>query len=422
MTSDFSVAIIGGGLGGLSLAVSLTKRSVPFTIYEADASFTEIGAGINLNPCSRRALGLIYEPLFQGVRDISTRNPPGKEDVWLQIRYGAGPREGEVITEIIAEGTGNMTCHRKELLSMLVDAAKPMKKEFNKKLKVLQQFSDHVQMTFTDGTTASASVVIGADGIHSTIRQAMLPKDDPRAKPSHTGTGLWRALLPIEDLVPILGEERARTGAINIGPDGYVIMYPVSQGKFMNVGLWKYRREPWTSREWIAPNQHPELVEAFRNWGDAIHKVIDICPPETAYWATHHHGNALDHYYDGRVAVMGDAAHSMTPHAGAGAGQAVEDAYVLGELFEAMQKDKNIDVTAALKAYSAIRQPRAQKVLENSAKNFHRWSATYHEDMTEVEIQKFQNWGATNWRWIWDDDIVNQATRAKRELGILESS
>lgn len=417
MPSDFNVAIIGGGLAGLSLAVSLTQRRVPFTIYESGASFTEIGAGINLNPSTKRALGLIYTPLAQGVRDISTRNPPGKEDVWMQVRLGAGAHDGDVVTEIIAEGTGNMTCHRKELLSMLVQAAEPMRKEFNRKLVSLRQCGDVVEMTFADGTTATASLVIGADGIHSTVRKMLVPAADPRGIPSHASAGVWRAMLTPAALVPILGEERAHTGHITVGPDGYVIMYPVSQGTAMSIGFWQRHPDPWTNRDWILPNQRTQLLEAFRDWGGAMQSVMALCPDTTAYWATHHHGAALERYYDGRVVVMGDAAHSMSPHQGAGAGQAVEDAYVLGEVLATLgPSPKDSAVQAALQAYSSIRQPRAQKILETSAMASDRWSDAYAETMTETGMQKFRDWAATNWKWIWEDDIVGQAERAKREM------
>ena len=107
-----SIAIIGGGLCGLSLAMALKKRSIPFKIYEARSSFVEQGTGINISPNARQAFRLIDEPLGDAVERLVTRNPPPKGDVWMHVRFGAGTTnfaDGELVDEMLAPPTGSTT-------------------------------------------------------------------------------------------------------------------------------------------------------------------------------------------------------------------------------------------------------------------------------------------------------------------------
>jgi salicylate hydroxylase len=386
-----------------------------------------------------------------------------------------------------------MTVHRRDILSLLAGEIGPQCAEFNKKLTSLTQFDTHVEMHFSDSTTASAQIVIGADGIHSQVRKCMLPDGHPAASPVFANGGVYRAIIPMKDMISILGETRARTGQIMVGPEGYLIRYPISGGDAVNVGFWRRHPEPWpyqpsnsinhtdtntepepeNTNKWIIPNQYPQLLHNWRHWGATAKKIIDLAPPDVAFWGSFHHGNALEHYSSGRVAVLGDAAHSMTPHQGAGAGQAIEDAYVLGEILaeiygkfssesssgsdssplsqtgqerssypETNQHNTQHDppsaqtITAALRAYSAIRQPRAQKVLETSHEAMEKWAGFYnspqtqtqtheetvkgnHEEIrepTKSEIEAFKAWLDSNFKWIWNDDVLGQGGRAKKIL------
>ncbi|KAI9658328.1 MAG: hypothetical protein M1821_002461 [Bathelium mastoideum] len=415
-SSTFHVAIIGGGLCGLCLAIALRNRSIPYTIYEARASFTEIGAGINLGPNTLKAFELIDKDLGEAVRKLCTRNPPGREDVWMQIRLGAATdhfMDAELVTELMAPPIGNSTARRNDILALLAERAGRECAAFNKKLATLEQCSSHVTLKFADGTEDIASVVIGCDGIHSVVRRLQVGADNPSASPQFSECGVYRAVLPREKLEQAVGPEIARTSNVFAGPGGYLIMYPVEGEQSVNVGFWPWRRGPWTEHEWVLPSQKDAMEKTFASWGETAHKIMALIddPP---FFATHHHSIQPDSFHQGRVCFIGDAAHSMPPHQGAGAGQAMEDAYVLAEVLGHIQMEDPIErqVEAAFHGYEAVRKPRAQRVLTTSVEAMGFWSDLYRKDLQKEDVQDFVQKANERFQWIWYDDIARQAERA----------
>ncbi|KAK5112557.1 hypothetical protein LTR85_011249 [Meristemomyces frigidus] len=413
----YHVAIIGGGLCGLSLAIALRKRSVPFKIYETRGSFTELGAGINIGPNTLKAFQLIDPSLSEALEKLWCRNPPGKENVWMQIRLGAPTdkhEDGALITEIMSPPTGNVTVGRNELLQALAERAGFQHAVFNKKLVGYSQNENNVKLEFADGTEATASAVIACDGIHSAVRRAMLGPDNPAVRPLYSGAGVYRGILPTEDLEPVLGPEGARTSQIHLGPGGYVIMYPIEGGKKVNVGLWPWRKEPWTNQDvWVLPAQRKEMETQFANWGPRVHQIMALIgdPP---FFATHYHAAQPDSHYQGRVCLIGDAAHSMPPHQGAGAGQAMEDAYVMAEVLSHIDKQAPTkkQVEAAFMGYEAVRKPRSQRILETSHEAFTFWTDLYDKSLTDERMERFIGESNERVQWIWSGDIEGQGERA----------
>ena len=165
----FHVAIIGGGLCGLSLAIALTKRNISHAVYEARGSFTEIGAGINLGPNCIEAFDIIDPVIKDAIYSFATKNPGRQADVWMNIRLGAPTNDypdAELVEQIVSTkaGTGNMTVSRNELLQFLAERTKPKNARFNKKLASFEQSDDSVTLRFEDGTQDIASVIVACDG------------------------------------------------------------------------------------------------------------------------------------------------------------------------------------------------------------------------------------------------------------------
>lgn len=417
---SFRVAIVGGGLCGLSLAIALKKRSIPYTIYESRASFTEIGAGINLGPNTSTTFTLIDESLGEALEKLCTHNPPGKENVWMQIRFGAPTarfNDGQLITELMAPPTGNTTVRRNDLLAMLAERAGAEHAAFNKKLVDLSQDDSGVTLTFADGTSDTASAVIACDGIHSAVRRALVGPDSKAATPQFSECGGYRAVLSRERLEQAVGPEIANTSNVVLGPDAYVIMYPVEGKQSVNTGLWPWKRGAWTEQTWMLPAQKKQMEEQFKDWGDTVHKIMDLMP-DPPFFASHHHAIQPDSFFKGRICLIGDAAHSMPPHQGAGSGQAMEDAYVVAEVLGAvpLHNATQRDIEAALKGYEDVRRPRSQKVLETSVEAMGFWSDWYRRDLTDEDVKEYVDTASGRFQWIWYDDIAGQAQKARNVM------
>ena len=335
------VAIIGGGLCGLSLAIALTKRSISYTIYEARKSFSEIGAGINLGPNTIQAFDFIDPALSDAIYRLAARNEPGKETVWMTVRLGAPTErfeDGHLVTEIMGPPTGNMTVSRNGLLQLLAQRTQPEHSRFNKKLMSLRQSAHDVTMMFEDGTEDRASLVIGCDGAHSTVRDLLLDSNDPAKTAKYSEAGGYRAIFPMDYHEQAVGVDIAHNSTNLIGPGGYIIMYPIDGGQNANIGVWPWKRGEWNKTGWILPRQKPQMLEDLRDWGPTAKKVMSMMDDETAFWATFHHSVKPGSYFQGRVCMIGDAAHSMCPHQGQGAAQSMEDACVMAEVLRSIDK------------------------------------------------------------------------------------
>ncbi|KAM3424623.1 hypothetical protein BST61_g6612 [Cercospora zeina] len=436
----FHVAIVGGGLCGITLGIALQRHNIPFTLYESRSSFTEIGAGINFGPSALRCLRLIDPSLGEKVLHLATRNPPPDENIWAFFRYGAAwgdHADGEVFHKISSPPTGNMTLHRQELLSLLALEMGSGHAKFKKKLASYTQTASNVTLHFTDNTSATTNLLIACDGIHSKVRGCMFDPNSPLSKPVFSASGAYRALIPMGTALSVLGES-ARLSTLSFGPGGYLITYPVSGGTKLNCGAWTTRHheagpkssDEWPHDTWVLPNQRENFHQDFANFGPRAQKILSLFDPDPDFWATHHHAHqpAEDTaFVDGLVLLIGDAAHSMPPHQGAGASQAIEDAYVLAEVLShvsssAISSRHDVVVSlpetlqAALRSVNEIRAPRARLVHkfshEAGERNFTFWDQ-------KLEGAELKGWIAEverRLRWIWEEDMQKEAEDGKRVL------
>ncbi|KAI4649986.1 uncharacterized protein J4E78_008267 [Alternaria triticimaculans] len=335
MHNDFHVAIVGAGIGGLALAMALHKKSVPFTLYEDAKEFSAVGAGIGFAPNGMRAMDLI-EPGFRPLQRPSM-------------------------------------AHRKTLLDIMTSFIPRQNVKFNKRLVNIEQLPSKIVLTFADGEVAEASILAGADGIKSTVREHVLKPEFPdQVAPVYADAYCYRAVIPMADAEAILGD-LTDVAKFYFGHKRCAVTYRISEGKEFNYLLCVTDEQGWQPDKAVTQKvSHEAMMADFEGPGvdDRFRQLLAKANP--IRWGFFHHLRTST-YYRGRVALLGDSAHASLPFQAAGAAQGVEDALVLSnvlsELVKSSRKEASSDasIVAGLSAYGSVRRPRAQKQLEQAA-------------------------------------------------------
>ncbi|KAI0454986.1 mannitol 1-phosphate dehydrogenase 2 [Xylaria acuta] len=429
-TKPFNFAIVGGGITGLTLAISLLKHNVPFTLYESAAQFGEIGAGVGFGPNAVTAMSLISPQMKEGYERCRTLQWESKQNVWFTTRVGdrrkagadgetfeyagrPGWNVGDELFEIVYPDLGNIGrvggVHRAHFLDQLVKLVPPSVSRFGKRLVDITKAaadSEDVVLHFADGTTAQHTAVLGCDGIKSQTRKLLLGSDKYNAV--FSGKCAYRGLVPMTKAVEVLGEEKAQNTQIYFGYHGHILTFPIEMGKTMNVVAFA-SRESWTATDWVAKLSKEELLADFRTWGPTAIAIVSAMERHDV-WALFNHPPAPTYYgTQPRICLVGDAAHATTPHQGAGAGMCIEDCYILGNLIgEASTVD---DLDKAFKAYDEVRRQRSQKIVTTSKEAGQLWDFELEGVLDDVDALKRNM--ETRMLWIWNADLPADLERAK---------
>ncbi|KAI0637466.1 hypothetical protein C8Q77DRAFT_1070031 [Trametes polyzona] len=409
------VAVIGGGIAGLTLAVALghfqkqhPPNSIPLEvhIYESGPNITTVGAGISVWPRTwaiMRALGLYEDLARASVQPLDNDSSVGDNTrtegdlkTAFVLRKSDQPRGYEFGRVMVPHGSTTM--HRADLVNALAAHLPPSCTVHTSK-RLVSYTEDQTQTSasddprtaytlhFSDGTTALADVLIGGDGIRSAVRQTMYDlahaRDCPsstsreecarcrRATPKWTGTVAYRYLIPAESVRAVNPEHNALkvTSPISYSGKGkHIITYPISHGKYLNwIGFVAIPGGEGTTypRKWVLDASQAEVAAHYAGWEPEVGQMLKLVEKPTL-WAIHTVED-LPFSVSGSVALMGDAAHAMTTHFGAGGGQAIEDAFILGRLLGDARTTLAL-VPAILKIYEAVRLPFAREVVANARK------------------------------------------------------
>ncbi|KAL5498529.1 hypothetical protein ACEPAH_1883 [Sanghuangporus vaninii] len=376
------IAICGGGIGGLSLAVVLGKycNDVEIDVYEAQPHFTEIGAGVsvwNRMWVIMQTLGL-DEKLGQMAAQL-----PEKELKPAHCYRKSDPgSEGFEFTELVVP-YGSISLHRADVLKVLIEALPPpsmFHAHFNKRMTSYMAKSDSVVLHFADGTSGEADMLVGADGIKSATRATMYSAlvdkaqaEDEKNKlrgfvnASWAGLYAYRALIPTDKLLAAAPGHQAATRMILwCGKNKHVVSYPISQGRLVNIVPFvtaaNDEGKPYDGPAVVDVSKQ-EMIDEYRGWEPELLQLLESADNVTK-WAVSQIRD-LPTYVDGLVAILGDAAHAMTPHLGAGGGQAIEDAYILGKLL-ASPIATTSNLPSVLRIYDAVRRPYANHIVERA--------------------------------------------------------
>ncbi|KAI9881208.1 MAG: hypothetical protein M1830_007186 [Pleopsidium flavum] len=366
LTQKLRIAITGGGLAGATLANALVHQPhLDVHLYESAPEFSERGAAVGLAVNAQRALSEIL-PAARDMLAHAGAVPMNS----TRVVVGSGPAAGALVFDLAGTDPG-LVVHRAALLRELLAPLPPAVMHASKKLVAINAddttAGGSVILRFQDGSTERADALIGADGIFGVVRRYVLGADDPAAEPVFGGWWDCRNLVPFEKAKEKLGEEYFKENRQYgwVG-DGAFIMHDVlDNGKTIQcVGCCS---EDWASDERKKALNREKLEASFATWidGPIATGMIDLLldQKEPRGFSQWEHKNAPT-YANGRVCIMGDAAHAMTPWQGSGAAQAIEDAMILGTLLAAIKTPEQLD--GALRAYDTVRRPRTQRIVESS--------------------------------------------------------
>ena len=349
------IAIVGGGIGGLTAALALSQNAHDITVFERSAGIREIGAGVQISPNASRllhslGLGAAYSEISVNPHRVVLRR-------WEDDSIIRATDLDESFLSQHQVPLANVA--RNELVEILGDAVAA-------RANVTMKFSTHVvsvdpgdassEVIFADGSSQSFDIVIGADGIHSVVRPCVGGVDKPR----FSGSAAYRALVPrsaVEDL-PIDVTNR-------MGPDRHVVSYFIGRNRSHLNLVCISPEDSWETESWTEQGTKDDLYSRFEGWSPEFLSLLGRVEEPIFRWALYDR-EPLEQWGIGTTTLLGDACHPMLPFMAQGSCQAIEDAIVLARcLSDANTKD----VASALRRYEDARQGRTAQVQTSSVMN-----------------------------------------------------
>jgi salicylate hydroxylase len=346
--------IVGGGIGGLTAALCLAAAGTRVHVLEQTAEFGEIGAGIQISPNASRVLHhLGLEAALARIAFL----PEGVEmRDWRSGALLASNSLGETARR--AYGAPYYHVHRADLLDVLVAAARAESRielSNDARVEAIERSATGAAVV-ANGERRRAAIVIGADGIRSTVRSALFGA----TAPTFTGCVAWRALVPISALPERLIRPMATAWW---GPGKHFVHYYVRGGELVNC-VCVVEKGGWQIESWTERGEHAELARDFAGWHRDLQTLIDAMDRDACYkWALFDRP-PLARWSVGRVTLLGDACHPTLPFMAQGAAMAIEDAAVLARCVAAHD-----DVTTALARYESLRRSRTAAIQAGSRRN-----------------------------------------------------
>lgn len=349
-----TVAVVGGGLAGLATTVGLVKYGFDVQVFEQAGQLGEVGAGINISPQAVKAL------LDFGLGDELARignTPTG----YLQRSMYTGDPLAETLFVEAGEtksryGAPYYTFHRADLIGVLADAVPQERVHLGQRLAALEEGAEGVTLTFESGLVHTADIVIGADGIHSKVREILYGSNDPQ----FTGQMVWRAFVDGSSFPEGFLGKHGYYGWI--GKGSHLMTYYLRGTEIINITT-QADSEGWLEQGWSIPGDPDEMRRSFPDATPELQALLDAVT-QCSKWGLFGHKPTED-WGRGRIQLIGDAAHPMLPNAGQGAAQSFEDAYVLARWLES----KRDDPEGALAGFRNVRIPRAHAVQRQSRLN-----------------------------------------------------
>ena len=340
------ILIVGAGIGGLVSALCLNKKGYEVEMYEQFEVLSELGAGVQLSPNATRVLDYLeltddlkphmFEPRSFQFLNYKTEKIISKRELGLKIQDDFG--------------FPNFDVHRADLQKVLLNKVEEEGIKILTNMKVIDVGNEENKAYIKiNEEKIKADIVIGADGIHSVVREKLFEKKES----SFTGNVAWRMLIPVDSLPRdlILPDT-----TVWLGPKKHFVSYHVSGGKNLNC-VCLVEQDGWTNESWSERGNIEDLREVYNGWNQTIETLLKIANPNTLYrWALHDRP-PMKQWSKGRIILLGDAAHPMLPFLAQGAAMAIEDGAVLADCISSYKDNEK-----SLKYFEQIRKPRTSFV------------------------------------------------------------
>ena len=382
------VGIVGAGIGGVTAALALLRAGFEVDVYEQAGEVSEVGAGINISPNASRVLhglGLDDALAAMGVRPVAFH-----QRRWEDGRTLVRTPFGDSLVE--AFGFPHYQTHRADLLAALLGRLPSERLHVGHRFTGLFDAGDRVEASFEGRNSAHVDILIGADGIHSAVRETLYGRLEPR----FTGCVAYRGLIPAERLHAL---DLDVTSEIWMGPGQHFVRYFVQDRRLVNfVAI--VEQDTWTAESWTDRGEVADAIAAFEGWHPQVRSILEAVD-ETFVWALFDR-QPLDRWSHGRVTLLGDACHPMLPFMAQGAAQAIEDAASLAACLV-----REPEPAAALRLYESIRLPRASRIQALSAQNktrFHLPDGSEQEARDAEMARGTTDWSASAVAWIFGHD------------------
>ncbi|WP_161141984.1 FAD-dependent monooxygenase [Propylenella binzhouense] len=350
MERQTRIAIVGAGLAGLTLAGLLQRAGFTVALYEQAAAFARIGAGIILSPnVSKvlRRLDIEDELATTGIRP----------DAFVSRAWDTGRTLYELRFDPAAEAHFDgyfINIHRADLHDVLQKPLAPGTIQFGHQLAGLEPRGEAIRLRFANGATAEADIVIGADGIRSRVRDAILGKEEPR----FTGRIAPRAVFPTERIPGPMIRDCTKWW----GPDRHVLTYFMTPRRDEVYVMGAVPAERWDGGDSFVPGSREDFIEAFAHFHADLRRVMEAATDVTV-WPIHDRPRN-DRWSEGAIGLMGDACHAVRPFMAAGGAMAIEDAMILSRCLARFETAEE-----AFATYAALRIPRVAEVQRISIEN-----------------------------------------------------
>lgn len=385
-STPIHVAIVGGGIAGLAAANALLHRGISVAVYEQSSALREVGAGVFIYPNSLRQLERM------GMGEALSR-VGGKVGSGSEYYRMDGSVVGKILTTDSSGWNGMYGMHRADLLEVLAQALPAHTIHTGHKCVGFSQDENGAQLSFENGKVVHADVVIAADGINSVLQKHVVEPSPPE----YAGFRAYRGVLPF-DKVP---GWRAQAHQVWMGDGKHFMVFPLRSGTLLNyVGFIPTHDQ--TAESWSAVGDRDELAASFEGWDPRVTGLLSQV--ETCFWWGLYDRKPLHQWVNGRLALLGDAAHPMLPHLGQGANQGIEDGTALAVLLQRLGPNESVEV--ALHRYEALRRPRTSMVQSEARKNGMRYDSLY-KDLAQRDREIANS--ATFRKSLYDYDIEQEA-------------